>query len=171
MLSFSTVTRCDRGHVRDVACTRGHEHHLLVQHLVVPEVMQQGHGHDMEVAGHEHGRAWHPDQCRVELVDEGPHRETVPVELVVQHAPATPPGDDGDDERPGNGEREPAAGGYLESIGGEVAKVGQEQEAEDKARQRHAPTPAGGGDQAHKDSVDGHSPGDRDAVGGGQIAR
>jgi hypothetical protein len=70
--------------------------------------MQQGHGHDVEVTGHEHGCARHPDQLRVELVEEGAYRETVTVELFVQDTPAASPGDDGGGEGSGNDEREPA---------------------------------------------------------------
>ena len=73
-----------RRDVRHVARTRGHQHHLLVQHLVVPEVMQQGHGHDMGWPVMNTAVPGTRISVRVELVDEGPHRETVPVELLVQ---------------------------------------------------------------------------------------
>src|SRR3712207_8030798 len=46
--------------------------------------------------------------------EEGPHRQAVAIELVVQHAPAPPPGDDGAGEAGRDREREPAAGGDLE---------------------------------------------------------
>ena len=72
--------------MRDVLRADGHQHHLLVQHLIVPDVVQQRHRHDRGVAGQEHGRAGNPGQLRVELVDEALDRAAVAVEPVAHHA-------------------------------------------------------------------------------------
>ena len=142
-----------------------------MQDLVVLDVVQEGRRHDIGVAGHVHRRATDPDQRRVELGDEGRNGRLAAVELVPQHAPAAPPGDHQVGEGRRHREREPAAGGDLERVGGEVAEIDQQEEAEDQ-RCGRAPQPQRpGSDQAGQHGVDRHGAGDRDAVGGGEVAR
>ena len=70
------------------------------------------------------------------------------VELVPEHAPAAAPGDHQIGEGGRHHEREPAAGGDLERVGGEVSEVDRQKAAEHECRSR-PPAPAPGGDQAN----------------------
>ena len=157
------------GDVGHLLVAHGHEQHALVQHLVVLDVVQHRLRHDLDVAGHEHGRALHAGQLRVELVDEAADGERVAVELVPQDVAAVAPGDDAEREQAGDQQREPAARGDLERVGGEVGEVDQQQRAERGERGR-TPAPQPAGHDGGQDGVDAHGAGDRDAVGRGEVA-
>ena len=61
LVELEALLLLDIGHVLDLD---GQQHHPLVQHLVVLEVVQQRVGHAVGGGGHEHRGAGHPGRAR-----------------------------------------------------------------------------------------------------------
>ena len=105
------------------------QHHvLLVQDLVVLEVVQQGGGRGLGIAGQEHGRALHPMRLALlQHADELGQRHVDLAGLLDQDARAPPPGHHQRDQHRADQERHPAALRDLEGVRGQEDRVDQQE--------------------------------------------
>ena len=79
---------------RHILVQHGDEQHPLMQHLIVLEVVQQGAGQKILLAGHENRNAGHPDGARLRQPgDEGGKRQAILPEAGEQQLPSLIPGD------------------------------------------------------------------------------
>ncbi len=143
-----------------------------MQHLVVLEVVQQHRRDALGARGHHHGRAGHPVRPGVlEVGEEQAERQASlgehPREL---RSAALPGGHGGEDHRP-DGQREPAAVHELEQVRPEEGHVHRKEERHQRACRRARPPPALARAGVEQQRGDRHRPGDRHAVGLGQIGR
>ena len=172
----STSTRSSSGTYGTSRDAHGHAAHALVQHLVVLEVVQQRVRHDVGVAGHEHGRARHPDRrvgssWSMKLLERQrvavaacSHRISRPRRQVDHDVKI-------DGRATASGNQPPSA--ILSDVGGEEGEsIDQEAGAERPAPAPRPPAPARSRRRAPgQHGRDHHRAGDRDAVGRGQGAR
>ncbi len=86
-----------------------------------------------------------------------------------QFATAFPGGEDGEGNQ-GDAQREPAALGNLDGVGGEVGKIDDEEAADGQHHQRFRPFPAQHQHEGNQQGVDHHGAGDGNAVGRSQVA-
>ena len=118
--------------------------HLLVQHLVVLEMMEQHHRRALRVRRHEHRGAAHahglaePRRSR----GTGPGQARLAQHLLHLGAPALPGGEHRRTRAAATSEREPAAVLDLDDVGREEAEVDGQEEDEERQRAPARPVPA-----------------------------
>ena len=157
-----------RRHRRDLLRRDGHQDHLLVQHLVVLEVVQQHRRRAVGVRGQEHrgararaAAAACAMSARKRSMRQARSRCSMRGELAP---PALPGGHQQCRPTAASDQREPAAVGDLDQVG---AEEGQVDDQEEPGQRRHAARPASASAPRHdgeEDRGDGHRAGDRDAV-------
>ena len=152
-----------------VAHLHGEEHHALVQHLVVVEVVQQRVGRGVGRGGEEHRRSGHAlrrlDEQRLEEGLERHRGASHPREEMLAAAP--PGGHHRKDRRPDD-QREPAAVGDLQQGRREECQIDDEEEAGREHAQPQRVAPQVAHDEEGEQRVDQHRRRDRDAIGAGE---
>ncbi|MNJ32764.1 hypothetical protein D3C77_274380 [compost metagenome] len=161
--------------VRDARPVRGVDRQddvLLVQHLVVLEVVHQGHGRHLGIRGQEDGRARRSmRRTGAQHLDQVGQRQAVLARLVGQDLGAAHPGPHQHDQAAAQDQGHPGAVGNLQQVGGQEDRV---DEAERHQRQQdgpHRPLPLVAHHGEGHQGVDHHGAGHRHPIGRRQIVR
>ncbi|MNI52522.1 hypothetical protein D3C73_1073140 [compost metagenome] len=160
-----------RRHPRDIFIDHGQQHHLLVQHLVVQQVMQQRVGHGVRAGREEHGGAL--DAVRwlhTDAGDEDRQGQPALVHTLHEQLLAALPGGHQHEQGDTGHHREGAALDDFWHVGGEVQAVHQQETEQQRDRQQRWPLPQQEDHGGYQDSGHQHGPGHRYAISRGQGA-
>ena len=156
-------------HPRHVADLDRQEHHALVQHLVVVEVVQQRVRRRVGRRGEEHRGARNAlRRILEERLEERRERHRGALQALEHDLAPAPPGGEHHEHEEADHQREPAAVVDLGERGDEEREIDRGEEARREDAQRKRIAPAVADDEEGEQRVDEHRPGDRDAVGAGE---
>ena len=115
-------------HPWNVLIDHRQQHHLVMQHLVVQQVMQQGMGHGVRAGGKEHRGTLDPVRwLHADAADEDRQWQAAFVQAVHQQLLAALPGGHQDEQHDPRQYREGTALDDLRHVGGEEQPIHQEE--------------------------------------------
>ena len=152
-----------------VRCLDRHDQRCLVQHLVVPQVVDQRRRSLAEVLEHEDSGA--RDALRVRFIEHFLEGPLAALDAFGHQLSTGAPGLHLHHQDHADGQREPATVWDLHDVGAEEAQLDREQWRADQERLRPRPLPSVGEHPEEDERGDGHRHRDGDAIGGRKVAR